>query len=133
MALRNFANKRQKFCEQADTVATAWLIRERVMEKFPLLGKYLRPGCDNSHSCGYHSEYEMSEAFGCLFKECGRNPCKAKDEYATFNKSCSDKDLIAKQLGIHIPNANEDLPPTEYAQLDHKDKELFESDGLYTW
>jgi hypothetical protein len=69
----------------------------------------------------------MSEAFGCLFKECGRNPCKAKDNYATFNKACSDKDLIAKQLGIFIPNAYEDMPVSEYKDLSDKDKELFES------
>jgi thymidylate synthase ThyX len=125
MALRNFANKRQKFCEQSDTVATAWLIRERVKEVFPLLGSYLRPGCDNSHSCGYHSEYEMSEAFGCLFKECGRNPCKATDNYATFNKSCSDKRVIADQLGILIPNANEYLPPKSYEELSDIDKDYF--------
>jgi thymidylate synthase ThyX len=127
MSLRNFASKRQKFCEQADTVATAWLIREAVKGVSPIMASYLRPGCDNSHVCGYHSEYAMSEAFGCLFKECGRNPCKAKDNYATFNKSCSDKDLIAKQLGIFIPNAYEDMPVSEYKDLSDKDKDLFES------
>lgn len=127
MSLRNFESKREKFCEQADTVATAWLIREAVHGVSPMMSSYLRPGCDNSHVCGYHSEYAMSEAFGCLFKECGRNPCKAKDNYATFNKACSDKDLIAKQLGIFIPNAYEDMPVSEYKDLSDKDKELFES------
>jgi len=127
MALRNFCNKRLKFCEQADTVAVAWLVRERILEKFPLLGSYLRPSCDNKGFCEYHSEYEMSEAFGCLFKECGRNPCKAKDNYSTFNNSCSDKKVIQKQLGIYIPEAKEDLPVKEYAQLNQYDKEMFES------
>jgi thymidylate synthase ThyX len=127
MALRNFASKRQKFCEQADTVATAWLIREAVKDVSPMMASYLRPGCDNGHMCGYHSEYAMSEAFGCLFKECGRNPCKAKDNYATFNNSCSDKDLIAKQLDIFIPNAYEDMPVSNYEDLSDKDKDLFES------
>ena len=127
MALRNFSNKRLKFCEQADTVATAWLIRERVKEVFPLLGSYLRPGCDNKGWCDYHSEYEMSEAFGCLFKECGRNSCKATDNYASFNSSCSDKNMIEKQLGIYIPNAKDDLPVQEYNLLKDSDKKLFES------
>jgi thymidylate synthase ThyX/very-short-patch-repair endonuclease len=54
MALRGFCNKRLKFCEQADTVAVAWLMRERVKEKFPLLGSYLRPSCDGRGVCEYH-------------------------------------------------------------------------------
>ena len=128
MSLRNFCNKRLKFCEQADTVAVAWLVRERVKEAYPLLGSYLRPNCDWRGVCEYHQEYSMSEAFGCLFKECGRNKCLATDNYATFNKSCSDKEIIAKQLGIFIPNAKEDLPPKEYNELWKKDKERFEHD-----
>jgi len=127
MALRNFMNKRLKFCEQADTVATAWLMRERIKERFPLLASYFRPSCDNRGACEYHQEYEMSEAFGCLFKECGRNPCKATDNYATFNKSCSDKDIIASQLGVSIPNAKEELPIKEYYDLKMPDRILFES------
>jgi thymidylate synthase ThyX len=126
MALRNFMSKRLKFCEQSDTVAVAWLMRERILEGYPLLGSYLRPGCDFKGTCDYHSEYAMSEAFGCLFKECGRNPCKATDNYATFNKSCSDKNTIASQLGIFIPNAKEDMPESEYSQLSNLDKASFE-------
>ena len=37
MALQNFMSKRLMFNEQADTVATAWLMRKRVQKKFPLL------------------------------------------------------------------------------------------------
>lgn len=127
MALRNFCNKRLKFCEQADTVAVAWLIRERILDKFPLLGSYLRPSCDWKQRCEYHQEYAMSEAFGCLFKECGRNECLATDDYASFNKSCSDKDIIEEQLCIHIPDNIEDLPISNYFDLDPIDKELFGS------
>jgi len=126
MALRNFCSKRCKMCEQADTVAVAWLVRERIKEVFPLLGRYLRPGCDWKKTCEYHQEYSMSEAFGCLFKECGRNPCRATDNYATFNNACSDKNVIAEQLGIFIPDADQDLPPTKYEYLSNIDKELFE-------
>lgn len=126
MALRNFCSNRLKFCEQSDTVATAWLVRERVKEKFPLLGKFLRPGCDYKGYCEYHQNNEMSEAFGCLFKECGRNICKAKDNYATFNYACSDVNTISEQLGIHIPAANEDMPTNlEFKDLDSEDSWLF--------
>ena len=127
MALRNFSSKRLKFCEQSDTVAVAWLIRERMKERFPLLASYLRPNCDFKGTCEYHREYVMSEAFGCLFKECGRNKCLATDDYATFNFSCSDKDTIAEQLNIIIPGSNENLPIDEYYELSSSDKLLFES------
>ena len=125
MALRNFCGKRLKFCEQADTVAVAWLMRERVKEKFPLLGSYLRPGCDWKGICDYHQANEMSEAFGCLFKECGRNKCIATDDYATFNFACSDRIKMSEQLGIYIPEAKEEMPVSNYGDLSDIDKEIF--------
>ena len=127
MALRNFSSKRTKFCEQSDTVAVAWLMRQRIKEEFPLLGQYLRPACDWGGICQYHQNNEMSEAFGCLFKECGRNKCTATDSYATFNYACSDSKLIAKQLGIIIPAAGQDMPPKEYADVSAIDKRIFEN------
>ncbi len=126
MTLRSFCGNRLKFCEQADTVAVAWLIRERVKQQFPMLGRYLRPACDWSGICQYHQANEMSEAFGCLFKECGRNKCLATDNYATFNYACSDKDKISEQLGIKIPAAKEDLPKQTYFDLEMIDKRLFD-------
>ncbi len=126
MALRNFCNKRLKFCEQSDTVAVAWLVRESIKKQFPLLASYLRPSCDWKKTCEYHQEYYMSEVFGCLFKECGRNPCKAKDDYSQFNFSCSDKNKISEQSDIFIPDANEDLPKDYYHELDEQDRDLFE-------
>jgi len=70
----------------------------------------------------------MSEAFGCLFKECGRNPCKAADNYATFNKSCSDKKVIERQLDIKIPEAKEDLPLNSLEDLSTSDRLKFFED-----
>jgi thymidylate synthase ThyX len=127
MALRNFCNKRLKGCEQSDTVAAAWLIRGAVKDEFPLLGQYLRPSCDWKGICEYHQNNEMSEAFGCLFKECGRNKCNATDNYATFNYACSDINVIAKQLGIEIPSAKQDMPPKDYAEIDARDEMYFEN------
>jgi len=103
-ALQNFCSRRMKFCEADQTVAVAWLVREEIKKKFPLLAHYLRPGCDFSKICQYHKTYSMSEAFGCLFKECGRNECKAKDDYSIFNHSCSDKKQIESELNIRIPD-----------------------------
>jgi len=125
LALRNFCNKRLKFCEQADTVAVAWLMRKRVLEAFPLLGSYLRPSCDGRGVCEYHQSYSMSEAFGCLFKACGRNPEQGgQDEYATFNNSCTDAKTLSEQLGIKIPGPKEDLPPKSWEDLKESDRDL---------
>jgi len=125
LALRNLCNKRLKFCEQADTVAVAWLMRKRVLEAFPLLGSYLRPSCDGRGVCEYHQSYSMSEAFGCLFKACGRNPEQGgQDEYATFNNSCTDAKTLSEQLGIKIPGPKEDLPPKSWEDLKESDRDL---------
>ena len=117
MSLRGQCARRLCFAEQEDTVATFWLMREELKKKFPWLAAWLRPACDFRGKCLYHKSYSMSEMFGCLFKECGRNPCDATDEYALFNNACSDKKTIESQLMIQIPEANEEKPesfePTE--------------------
>ena len=101
MAMMNLLSNRLKFCEQEDTVAVAWLVRERMKETFPLLASYLRPGCDRAKSCVYHKDYTLSEAFGCLFRGCGRWPDTA-NAYQEFNESSSEPDLIARDLGIDV-------------------------------
>lgn len=109
-ALQNFCSRRMKFCEAAHVVAVAWLMREEVAKVFPLMSKFLRPGCDFSRSCQYSKGYALSELFGCLFKPCGRHPVKDNDyEYATFNESCANIEAIEKQLKISIPRGNEDM------------------------
>jgi len=127
-ALQGFCSKRMKFCETDQVVATAWLIREEVNKVFPMLARALRPGCDFSKKCDYHSTYYLSEVFGCLFKECGRNQCQNKDDYSTFNKSCSDKNTIESQLGIKIPNSSEETLDQYLKDIDHKDLQLFSCD-----
>jgi thymidylate synthase ThyX len=131
LALRNFCAKRLKFCEQEDTVATAWLMRERVREMFPLLGEHLVPGCDNKGRCDYHEAESMSEAFGCLFRGCGRWPDPYP--YSTFNESCSDEQTIANQARIaipHGPTTRETMQQlNEYRLLQDSDKARFEGEG----
>ena len=73
--------QRLMFSEQADTVAVAWMMRQRMMEKFPLLGSYLRPASDWAKRCLEHvGNDEMSQAFGCLFRCSGRWPCDVASE-----------------------------------------------------
>jgi len=128
LALANLCSARMKFCEQEDTVATAWLLADAVRKRFPLLGQYLRPGCDFSGKCSYHKQYGFSELFGCLFKECGRNNCESYSNYHIFNMACSDSKLIGKQLGIKIPTPKEfkENETVYYRDLSGKDKVLFE-------
>ena len=130
MALRGFMSKRLKACEQEDTVAVAWLMRQRILEKFPLLGVFLQPGCDVKGKCDYH-QVDGSEAFGCLFRGCGRWPDPYP--YASWNESCSDYQTLENQLGIPIPDGMVSRALTaeigNYENLSYKDKERFEGEG----
>jgi len=128
MALMNVCANRMKFCEMEDTVAVAWLMQKAIEAKFPLLGSYLRPGCDFSKSCQYHKAYSLSELFGCLFKECGRNPCDADYEYAEFNEICTDKAEIERQLNVKLYDPNEWPKYGSYADVHDLDKSYFEED-----
>ena len=126
MALQNFCSKRMQFNEQADTVATAWLIRKEVKRKFPLLAAYLRPASDHARRCVEHTGDEFAQAFGNLFRCSGRWPCDIADERYTFNASCSSPFKISTQLGIYIPMGDEALPGTEtWNTLSASDRTLF--------
>jgi len=125
MALRNMCSTRMKFCEMEDTVATAWLAAKAVSEQYPLLGSYLRPGCDWSGKCQYHKSYSLSEMFGCLFKECGRNQCIDSNDYAEFNETCSNYKDLEEQLGIHITKPNEWPDYEKFEDLPEIDKAKF--------
>lgn len=127
MALTGFMSKRLMFSEQADTVATAWLIREKIKEKFPLLSSYLRPASDWAKKCVEHVGDEMAQAFGNLFQCSGRWPCNLTSDKYSFNTACSDRETIMSQLGIYIPKGNEDMPDPNmlFDYLDSKDRELF--------
>lgn len=142
-ALRSMCGKRMSFSEAEDTVAVAWMLRDRLgrEDAYPLLARWLRPGCDWSGACNYHRAHTMSEAFGCLYRSCGRNPVKsapgapavdfgvADGSYAdfNFNEACSDRETIEKQCGIRIPAPDEARPSAEDGPevLTHRDRELF--------
>jgi len=108
MALQNFCSKRLMFNEQEDTVATAWLMRERVLEIFPLLGSYLRPGADWARRCTEHE----GEEYGNLFRCSGRWPCdraQVREDF-TFNEACTSRERLMSDLGIYLPKGEEGLP-----------------------
>lgn len=127
MSLMGVCANRLRFCEMEDTVAVAWLMAKEVEHEFPLIGSYLRPSCDFTHKCQYHKSYTLSEMFGCLFKECGRNPCPDSREYAEFNEICTDVKILEKQLGIKIPGPNEWPVYDTFESLCEADKMLLRS------
>ena len=127
MSLQNFMSKRLQFNEQADTVATAWLMRNKLLKKFPLLATYLRPSSDHAKKCTEHVGDEFAQAFGNLFRCSGRWPCDQSDMSYTFNESCSNRGIIMDQLNIYIPAGDEKLPGSEtWETLTPSDKVLFE-------
>lgn len=127
MAMTSFMSKRLMFSEQADTVATAWLMRHKVKQQFPLLSQYLRPASDWARKCVEHVGDEMAQAFGCLFRCSGRWPCDLDSDKYTFNTACSDRETLMDQLGIYIPEGPEDLPNPNLSldQLKESDLKLF--------
>jgi len=124
-ALQNMCAKRMMFCEGEDTVAFAWLLREEIAKVYPMIANYLRPACDFAGKCVYYKSYGLSKLFGCLFAPCQRHPVKY--DYATFNKSCSSKETISKQLGIHIMEPNEWKKLESFDDLSDIDKQYFRS------
>jgi len=129
-ALQSMISKRTKFCEADATVAFAWLLREELKKKFPLLALYCYPSCDFRGECEYAKTYFLSNCFGCLFKPCGRNKTKeGVPDYASINTCCSNKEKIMEELNIYVPTAEEirkDLENLTYDKLSDKDKVLFE-------
>lgn len=131
-AVKSYCGKRMQACEAEDVVAVAFLMRNEIEKKFPLLAQYLRPTCDWVGRCTYHEAYSMSEAFGALFDSCGRHPEKSVDgevyEYSHQNGSCSDYDTIEKQLGIPIIKAGERMPKDFDVFSSPLDMALFEAE-----
>ena len=128
-ALQSMISKRAKFCEADATVAFAWLLREELSKKFPLLALYCYPSCDARHECEYAKTYYLSNCFGCLFKPCGRNKVKeGVPDYASINTCCSNRTKIMEELDIYIPTAEEireSLADLTYDKLSDLDKKLF--------
>ena len=124
LAFQSMCNTRLIFCEQFDTVGATWACWKELYSKYPLLAVYCRPGCDRTGKCMYHKPYSLSEAFGCLFKGCGRNPEQGDYQYYQFNEIGADIGKLEDQLKFHIPRPEEWKAMEEYS-LDH-DKIYFE-------
>lgn len=125
MALQNFCSRRLCFSEKEDTVAVSWLMRERVKERFPFIASHLKPACDASGRCGYHSGDSLPEHMGSLFKPCGRNKCTVNNLNIEFDIPSTDVNDLISQLGISIPKSGEDIPVSDFDKLSAIDKKIF--------
>jgi hypothetical protein len=134
-ALRGFCARRMTFSEQSDTVAVAWLIRDRLMKSdaYPLLGAWLRPRCDFVRKCTFHVPGDDSEIFRGLNVTCGRNPlaapCDYVAEFADHQCPSTDPEAFKAQIGVKIPDPDEERPET--FELTERDLELFHDDGPF--
>ncbi len=125
MALKGFCAQRLMACEMFDIVQTAIWVRHAVKQYSPYLASLLKPRCDMAKKCVYHQDYTMSEAFGCLFKGCGR--WEDKSPYATHNQSCSDYDTMAEESGIRLEHHTDWKEYHNYEDLHIFDKKMFEA------
>jgi len=125
-ALQQLCANRMETTEQVDTVALAWMLREKVKEKFPLLAEYLRPQCDWVRRDRTLEVNGFSEILGVPHVSDGRWPGfdKVKVKYE-WDVPCTDIKYIEKVLGIKIPGPNDWIDYT-WETLDERDRKLFE-------
>lgn len=131
MAIRGQCARRLMACEEGPICALMWLIRQRILEQFPLLSVGLRPACDKARKCVYHEGPEgLTKYFSALFAGCGR--WKTEQAYSEFNHSCTSYERLA-ELGIPVRsvehlNAWEQRMLSGYNELYASDMLLFVED-----
>lgn len=112
--------RRMCFGEEEFISGLHWYIRESIFSQklgLRLIANAMRPACDFAGKC-FYSKQDGSELFGNLFTGCGR--WRFGLEYSEFNKSCTDKKGLEKQMKFKIPN------PEDYVDL-KPDQESFEN------
>jgi thymidylate synthase ThyX len=122
-ALQGMLGKRLQFCEQYDTVAVAWKIRQELSKHYALLGEALRPSCDFARRCTYHEANSVGEEFGCLFAGCGRWPDPY--EYAEFNEAAADVKDIEEWMHESVPKGED---PIDWDAAAERDRHWFEGE-----
>jgi hypothetical protein len=100
-------SRRLKFCEEEFIVGLHWLLRDKLIKMGFEKAEGLLPGCDRIKKCDYSSADYLSNMFGCLFASCGR--WESGTEFATFNESCSNPEMIEEQTGIVIPRSGAEI------------------------
>lgn len=126
-SLQAFCANRMQTTEMEDTVATAWLMREKVKDVFPLLANYLRPACDWSKKDTTAAVNGFADEIGVPHISDDRQPGFDPKKYPeiNWNEPCTDIKIIEKECGITIPGPSDWINYT-WETLDEKDKKLFE-------
>jgi hypothetical protein len=122
-ALTGFMGKRLMFCEQYDTVAVAWKMRQELGKNYALLAEPLRPSCDFAKKCTYHQANALGEAFGCLFKGCGR--WEDPEPLYEFNEAAAERKDIEAWMGEPVP---EGWDVIKWEEAFEKDRHFFEQE-----
>jgi hypothetical protein len=130
LALLSQSKRRLCFGEEEFICGIHWTIREMFnIRGYKLISNAMRPACDFVGKCLY-SKSDGSELFSNLFAGCGRH--KSNCEYAEWNKSCSDKKTMERQMGFTIPSTSDynnfTLDKDGYKLLGNGDINLLEED-----
>lgn len=105
-------SRRLKLCEEEFIVGLHWLLRDKMIKAGIKVAESFKPACDSAGKCDYASADYLSNAFGCLFAGCNRWPSHA--EYASFNQSCTTRELIETQLGITMFKSQHEIENNLY-------------------
>lgn len=100
-SLKGQMSRRLKMCEEEFIVGLHWELRDQLIKLGYTEAEKFVPFCDVIKNCDYSSADYLSNMFGCLFAGCGRWPDKT--EFASFNFSCTTRQLLEEQLNIKIP------------------------------
>jgi hypothetical protein len=114
--------------EQPDVVATAYLLRERIKEVFPLLAEYLRPAEDWAKRDLTEKVNTFSQVLGVAHSPSGRWPVdieEFKKKYKIKHLSpCTETERLERELRIEIPKPAGWREYT-WETLSDSDKKLF--------
>lgn len=126
MALQRFCANRMQTTEMPGTVAAAWLFRERVKERFPLLAEYLRPACDWNGKDTTKDVSGFSGILGIPHITDNRQPGFDEKDFPVIlnNEPCTDIKVLEKQLRIKIPHSTEWID-YNWTTLKAQDRALF--------
>ena len=123
-ALQGLCANRMQTTEMEETVAIAWLLREEVNKKFPLLAHYLRPQCDITKKDTTYSVNGFSKELGVPHLSDNRQPGYDYDMKPEFIEPCTDIKSLEESLGITIPKPT-DWRDLTWEDLSGLDRDLF--------
>ena len=125
-ALQQFCANRMQTTEMEDTVAVAWLLREKIKEHFPLLAEYLRPSCDWQHKDTTMQVNGFADVLGVPHSSDNRQRGYDHEKIPSVKWSfpCTDMKTIERECNIKVPMIHEWID-YEFKDLKSQDKKLF--------